>query len=80
MDDNFEITDESIGAIADLIEFNKHLEVIVFEKTSITDNSEFVKALEGNFLLRDVVLSQNASDEEIQRCEELLDRNEARRA
>ncbi len=79
LDNNYGITNESIAALADLIEFNKHLQVIVFEKTGITENAEFVSALEKNFVLRDLVLSECATDEELARVEQLLDRNEAKR-
>jgi len=80
LDMNPDISDESVPALADLVEFNKHLQVIVFESTNIRTNAEIVCALEKNFVLRDLVLSQHATDDELNLVDELLDRNENARA
>jgi hypothetical protein len=73
---NDSITNESVPALADLIEYNSSLQVLHLGGTGITDCHEFVCALENNHQLDTFVLPPYATKKEKELCEQLLKRNQ----
>ncbi|KAL9656074.1 hypothetical protein ABK040_007692 [Willaertia magna] len=73
---NTRIDDDSVNAIVKIIKHNHTLRKLYLEDTFIRDNHPIVEAVAGNFKLVDMVLSDFATDDQLDQLDSYLDRNE----
>ena len=73
---NTRIDDESLASLVKMIKNNHTLRKLYLEDTFIQNNQPIIDAVAGNFKLVDMVLSEFATDDQLDQLDHYLDRNE----
>lgn len=73
---NARIDDESVDSIVKIVKQNHTLRKLYLEDTFIQTNQPIIDAVAGNFKMVDMVLSEFATDDQLDQLDMYLDRNE----
>lgn len=74
---NTRVDDECMDALVRIVKNNHTLRKLYLEDTFIQNNQPLIDAVAGNFKLVDMVLSEFATDDQLDQLDLYLDRNEA---